>query len=224
VHRLLLFPSGNMWDMREAAQLVDSVEREMSDQVVAGEPLTLGVLYRLMKHDAPIIGGIAFGLVVLFTSLDLRAFKTASGAIAVMLAGIAWWGAALVMGNIKISIVNFVGIPIVLGIGIDVVIHLIHRLKQEGPGRIQKALSTTGMASAIGTSTTVVAFAALSLASSKGIGSLGLLVLLGEMSVTVAGFVLVPLGFATTWRLTGRAPAQRPDANLAGSEGTNPGI
>jgi hypothetical protein len=217
VHRLLLFPSGNMWDMREAAQLVDSVEREMSDQVVAGEPLTLGVLYRLMKHDAPIIGGIAFGLVVLFTSLDLRAFKTASGAIAVMLAGIAWWGAALVMGNIKISIVNFVGIPIVLGIGIDVVIHLIHRLKQEGPGRIQKALSTTGMASAIGTSTTVVAFAALSLASSKGIGSLGLLVLLGEMSVTVAGFVLVPLGFATTWRLQGRHPTAHP------VEDTNPG-
>jgi predicted RND superfamily exporter protein len=76
---------------------------------------------------------------------------------------------------------------------------MIHRMKQEGPGKITKVLATTGWASALGTSTTVVAFAALSLASSQGIRSLGLLVLLGEMSVTIAGFALIPLGFATVW-------------------------
>jgi hypothetical protein len=45
-------------------------------------------------------------------------------------------------------------------------------------------------------------------------------VLMGEMSVTIAGFVLVPLGFATTWRLQGRAPAHMPHTD---AEGTNPG-
>jgi hypothetical protein len=216
-HRLLLLPAGNMWDMRQAADLARAVERELPGQEVAGEYLTLGVLYDLMQHDAPIIGAIAFGLVVFFTLLDLRKLRPTAGAIAVLLAGVAWWGALLVSANIKISIVNFVGIPIVLGIGIDVMIHLIHRMHQEGPGRIQKALATTGWASALGTSTTVVAFAALSLASSQGIRSLGLLVLLGEMSVTIAGFVLVPLGFATTWRLQGRHPTAHP------VEDTNPG-
>jgi predicted RND superfamily exporter protein len=131
-----------------------------------------------------------------------------------LIAGVAWWGALLVGSGIKISIINFVGIPIVLGIGIDVMIHLIHRMQQEGPGRIQRALATTGWASALGTLTTVVAFAALSLASSRGVQSLGLLVLLGEVAVTIAGFVLVPLGFATAWRLQGRHP------NV---EDTNPG-
>jgi hypothetical protein len=58
-----------------------------------------------------------------------------------------------------------------------------------------------------------VAFAALSLASSQGIRSLGLLVLLGETAVTVAGFLLVPLGFATAWRLQGRTPASAEDTN-----------
>jgi hypothetical protein len=204
--RMLLFPSGNMWDMREAAQLAVAVERELPGQEIAGEYLTLGVLYKLLQRDGPIIGAIAFALVVFFTFADLRSFRATSGAIAVLLSGVAWWAALLVGSTIKISIVSFVGIPIVLGIGIDVMIHLIHRMNQEGPGRIQKVLSTTGWASALGTSTTVVAFAALSLASSQGIRSLGLLVLLGEMSVTIAGFVLVPLGFATAWRLTGRHP------------------
>lgn len=212
-HRLLLLPSGNMWDMREAAALAQAVKRELPDSEVAGEYLTLGVLYDLMRRDAPVIGAIALGLVILFTLLDLRSVRATAGAIAVLLAGVVWWGALLVAADIKISIVNFVGIPIVLGIGIDVMIHLIHRMKQEGPGRIQKVLATTGWAAALGTFTTVVAFAALSLASSQGIRSLGLLVLLGETAVTLAGFVLVPLGFATAWRLQGRNPSSTEDTN-----------
>ncbi len=207
-HRLMLVPGGNMWDMREAAALTEWVDRELAGQDVAGEYLTLGTLFRLLNHDAPIIAGIAFGLVLLFTGLDLRNLRATLGAVAVLLAGMAWWGALLVLSEIKISIVSFVGIPITLGIGIDVMIHLIHRLKQEGPGGILRALTTTGWASALGTSTTVVAFAALSLAGSQGIRSLGLLVLLGESAVTLAGFVLVPLGFATAWRLQGRQPAR----------------
>jgi hypothetical protein len=99
-------------------------------------------------------------------------------------------------------------------------------LKQEGPGGILRALTTTGWASALGTSTTVVAFAALSLAGSQGIRSLGLLVLLGESAVTVAGFVLVPLGFATAWRLQGRHPsthASHPTAIHPAAPGHPPG-
>ena len=206
-HRLMLIPSGNMWDMRQASALAAAVDRELPDVPVAGEYLTVGVLYQVMQRDAPVIGIIALMLVGLFTLADLRSVRAGIAAMAVLFAGMAWWGGLLVLSNIRLSMVNFVGIPIVLGIGIDVMIHLIHRLKEEGPGRIMKSLATTGFASALGTSTTVVAFAALSLASSQGVRSLGLLVLLGEISVTVAGMVLVPLGFATTWRWQGRAPA-----------------
>lgn len=217
-HRLLLIPTGNMWDMREAAHLAAVVRDEFDGPGVsaAGEYLTLGRLYELLWADGPVIGVLALVLVCFFTWGDLRKLRPTVGALAVLVAGMSWWGALLVLSDIKLSIVNFVGIPIVLGIGVDVMIHLIHRLNQEGPGRIQKALATTGWASALGTSTTVVAFAALSLASSQGIRSLGLLVLLGESAVTVAGFVLVPLGFATRWRLTGHTP-------MAVGEDTSPG-
>lgn len=210
-HRLMIIPAGNMWDMREALKLTEAVERELPGVEVAGEYLTLGVLYRVMQHDAPIIGVIALLLVTFFTFSDLRSLRMGAGAMAVLLAGMAWWGAMLVMADIRISMVNFVGVPIVLGIGVDVMIHLIHRLKEEGPGRIMKSLATTGFASALGTSTTVVAFAALSFASSQGVRSLGLLVLLGESSVTVAGLVLVPLGFATMWRMQGKSPTEVDD-------------
>ncbi len=216
-HRLLLVPAGNMWDMRDAYALTEVVERELPGEVVASEYVTLGVLFRMMKRDAPIIAGVAFFLVLGFTWLDLRKLRPTAGAMAVLVAGVAWWAALLVMAGIKLSMVNFVGIPIVLGIGIDVMIHLIHRMEEEGPGGIIKSLATTGWASALGTSTTVVAFAALSLGSSQGIRSLGLLVLLGEVAVTIAGFALVPLGFATKWSLTGAHPGSDPGDDTDGS-------
>ena len=215
-HRLLLFPSENMWDMRRAHHLAEVMEKEYPNERIASEYVTLGVLYRLMGRDAPIIGAVAFALVLFFTSLDLRRFWSVMVAMGVLVAGVAWWGALLVMADIKISMVNFVGIPIVLGIGIDVMIHLIHRINEEGPGGIIKSLSTTGWASALGTSTTVVAFAALSLGSSQGIRSLGLLVLLGEVAVTIAGFMLVPLAFATKWALAGDHPPAVGDEDALG--------
>lgn len=199
--RIMLVPAGNMWDMRLAAKMADSVIREVPNRVAAGEYMTLGALYQIMQRDAPVIGVIAALLVAFFTWTDLRTFTSTSAAILVQIAGLCWWGALLVLADIRLSIVNFVGIPIVMGIGIDVMIHMIHRMKQEGPGRIMKVLTTTGWASALGTSTTVVAFAALSLGTSQGIRSLGLLVLLGESAVTIAGFALIPLGFATVWHL-----------------------
>lgn len=214
--RLLLVPSGNMWDMREAFKLTEAMEKELPGQVVASEYVTLGVLFRMMGRDAPIIAGVAFFLVLCFTAADLRKVRPTLGAMSVLVAGVAWWGALLVMADIKLSMINFVGIPIVMGIGIDVMIHLIHRIEEEGPGGIIKSLATTGWASALGTSTTVVAFAALSLGSSQGIRSLGLLVLLGEVAVTIAGFILVPLGFATRWSLLGEHPPEvaEPDEEI----------
>jgi predicted RND superfamily exporter protein len=204
--RALLMPAQNMWDMRESARLADAVARELPGVDVTGEFTMLAAVHRMLQRDTPIVGAIAVALVVLFTALDLRRVRATLGALGVLAAGMCWWGALVVLSGQRLSLVNVVGIPIVLGIGVDVMIHLVHRLHQEGPGSILKALATTGWASALGTSTTVVAFAALSFASARGVRSLGLVVLLGETAVTVAGFVLVPLGFATAWRMQGRTP------------------
>jgi predicted RND superfamily exporter protein len=115
--------------------------------------------------------------------------------------------------GVQLSVVNFVGIPILLGIGVDVIIHLLHRLDEEGPGRVRVALATTGWASGLSTVTTVVSFAALSLATHRGVQSLGLMIVLGLSLITVAGFVLVPLGWMTNWKLGQRRSEGGPSAS-----------
>jgi len=111
-----------------------------------------------------------------------------------------WPGAALAILNIKLSIVNFVGIPILLGIGVDVVIHLQHRLREEGPGGVLRTLATTGWAAGVSVTTTALSFASLSFATSQGIQSLGLLVLVGLAVVTFCAFAMLPVGWMAIWK------------------------
>lgn len=205
-HRLMLFASGNVWDLREVGALRDEVFTHVKVPV-AGEYLALGALYRMVRQDMPLIAGVALALVVLFTALDMRRLGQAAGAVAVLLAGMAWAGGMVAGVGVKLSIVNIVAIPILLGIGVDVVIHLLHRLAEEGPGRVLHALSTTGFAAGLSATTTILSFAALSIASNQGVRSLGLLVLVGLSAVTVAAFLILPVGWMTVWKIAGEAPA-----------------
>jgi predicted exporter len=198
--RLLMVPAGNMWDLRETSALLDMTREQITDAPAAGEYLALGTLYQVVRRDMPVVAGLALMLVCLGTLLDLRRPTQAIGAMMVLLSGMAWAGAAIALSGVKLSIVNIVGVPILMGI------HLLHRLGEEGPGRVMHALSTTGVAAVLSAMTTVMSFASLTLASSKGIQSLGMLVLVGLSTVTLGAFALLPAGWMTSWKIAGDLP------------------
>ncbi len=203
-HWLLLFASGNMWDLRETVGLHEAVKKWAPGVPAAGSYLALSVLYQLCRDDAPRIFVVALLLVAFMTAFHMKSHRRGLGATAALLAGLCWAGAGLALFRVKLSMINFVGIPILMGIGIDVVIHLLHRMSEEGPGRILKALATTGTASALSAATTILSFAALTAAGNQGVRSLGLMIVLGLALVTVAGFTAVPLGWMTTWKVRGQ--------------------
>jgi len=205
-HWILMLPSGNMWDLRETARLYDALQKVLPDRPVAGQHLALAVLYRLVANDAPRVAIVALIVVFATTALDLRNVRRALGAIGALIAGMCWSGAGMALFTIKLSMINFVGIPILMGIAVDAIIHLQHRLHEEGPGRVGKALITTGLAVALGAFTNAFSFASLVFASTVGVRSLGYLVVLGLALVTIAAFLFVPLGWMTTWTLTRTEP------------------
>ena len=205
-HWLLMFPNGNMWDLRETYKVFDAVEKWLPDQVVAGQYLAISVLYNLVRDDAPRIILAALVMVFFITWIHMKSPRRALGATAALVAGLCWAGAGLALFRVKISMINFVGIPILMGIGIDVVIHLLHRMSEEGPGKVLRALGTTGTAAALSAATTILSFASLAAAGNKGIRSMGLMIVLGLSLVTLAAFIAVPLGWMTTWKVRKQLP------------------
>lgn len=208
-YRLLVFPNGNVWDMRNALEMLQGVQDAVEDRPVAGPVAVQGLAYKYTSRDMPIVGGLALILVTLLTAIDLRRPLFTLGAIGTLIAGLTWAGVALKVLGVSLSIVNVIGVPILLGIGIDVVIHLLHRLREEGPGGVRRAWLTTGVAAVVSTGTTVASFAALLLASSRGIRSLGELVVVGLTTITLVGALFLPLAWAAGWRISGQAPGQK---------------
>ena len=206
-HRLLLVPSGNMWDMRNAEQLLKDVTRVEPDHPIAGEIPCTGTMFRTVMDDMPIVGGLALFLVFALAAVDLKKPHWVLGAVGTLLAGMIWAGVAIDAVGVRLSLLNLMGIPILLGIGIDVIIHLLHRLAEEGPGGLRRALSTTGVAATISTLTSVASFFSLTLAGNRGIQSMGVLVVFGLTAVFLVSAILLPLAWAAGWRMTGRAPS-----------------
>lgn len=207
-HRLLLIPSGNMWDMRNAEHLLNEVVRLEPNQPVAGEIPSTGALFRTVMRDIPIVGGLALFLVFALAAVDLKKPYWVLGAIGTLLAGMVWSGVAIHAVGVRLSLLNLMGIPILLGIGVDVIIHLLHRLAEEGPGGVRRAIYTTGVAATISTMTSVASFFSLTLAGNRGVQSMGVLVVFGLTTVFLVSTILLPLAWAAGWRMTGRAPAE----------------
>lgn len=207
-HRILLVPGGNQWSMRSNVVLTDELRALLPGRAIAGEFISMATLFRMVMSDAPRIMVAATLLVGLLILLDLRSFRRAGLVMTVQMLGMMWAVGMRVALDMPFNLVNFIGIPICMGTGIQAAIFLSHRLHEEGRGGIRRALLTTGLASLQSATTTLLAFASLTLADSRGIRSLGYGILAADAVVTLSGFLLLPAAYAIGyWLWSEKSPS-----------------
>ncbi len=80
----------------------------------------------------------------------------------------------------------------IVGIGIDDGVHLLHRYRVEGKGKIYEIVASTGKAILLTSLTTMVGFGALLLAKYRGFGSMGSLLVLGVGACFVTTILFLP--------------------------------
>ena len=96
--------------------------------------------------------------------------------------------------GIAFNFVNVVVIPLLLGIGVDSGIHLVHRaesLAREGDTD-HLLSSTTARAVFYSALTTTVSFGTLALSSHQGVSSLGVVLTIGMFLTVVSNLVVLP--------------------------------
>jgi hypothetical protein len=178
---------GNMQDFRVATAFANEIEAVPQDLKITSEFLVQAALFELIQTDLPRIAILTFTAVILIMLVCLHSFRGVLVALVAMSMGLIWAWAGLVHMGVKINIVNIVVIPVIFGIGVDVVIHMIYRL--QGDSSPEEAIFTTGMAALASTATTVAAFSALLLAGNRGVKSVGELVVVGLTLVFLASII-----------------------------------
>jgi uncharacterized protein len=190
-----------------------------SDLVVGGNAFVQHDIVGSVDHDGPratIVAAVGAVLVVLaILGLTRQAAVTIGcGAVGVFLL----LTAAGLFG-IRINFLDFVALPITIGIGIDYAVNVAARHRADGAGSAARILTATGPAVALCSFTTVVGYASLLFSENQGIRSFGLSALIGELTCVFAALILAPalldLRFS---RARTTRPAPRPSLHDVAAE------
>jgi hopanoid biosynthesis associated RND transporter like protein HpnN len=121
-----------------------------------------------------------------------------------LLLGAALTAASMVVLGIPFNFANVIVIPLLLGIGVDSGIHLVHRANVEPDSEEGLLATTTARAVFYSAATTIASFGALAFSSHRGIASLGITLVLGMGFVLLTTLVVLPA--LIEWRRTLRKP------------------
>ncbi len=133
-----------------------------------------------------------YALVIILAVLvfDFRNLRLALLAAVPLGLGVVQMFGLLGLLNIPLNPANLIALPLILGIGIDYGVHIVHEYAAS-PGRWRLSASTAA-AVLIDSLTTIVGFGSLMIASHHGLASLGRVLTLGVSCCLFTSLVLLP--------------------------------
>jgi hypothetical protein len=171
------------------------------DPEVAGTALNMRPFEQYITEGFRRAALIALVLIAILIAFTFR--RTSDTLLALFPVIVAWlWMLALMRPlGIDFTPANMVALPLLLGVGVDTGVHMIHRTREsEGPAPLQALLHGTGTAVSVGTLTNIAGFAALIAADYRAMQGLGLLLSIGIALSLVTSVVVLPALLVATRR------------------------
>jgi predicted RND superfamily exporter protein len=210
--------AASMWDGHELLAYAGVLQhlRLANGRTIdsSGPPMVFGAMVRSILRDGPRASLLALLAVVLLVTVVLRPLRGAALAVGTMLLGVAWMigGAGLV--GVRVTFLNFVALPITLGIGIEYAVNVVARLR--GQADAATAVRSTGSAVALCSWTTIVGYGSLLAAQSQALRGFGAMAILGEVACLAAAVVALPA--LVSWqRRRARRAAHAPERAPSGA-------
>ena len=194
-----VFPAGNIWQNKNFLDRFVQDLEDVSDRAT-GMPPVFRALVEIIGRDGR--NAVLLTLVIVFVLLiiDFRSPRLALMAMIPLACGIFWMVGLMHIVGMQLTVMNVMGLPLIVGIGIDDGVHIVHRWKYEGKGKIGAVFSSTGKAILLTSLTTMLAFGSLVFSIWRGFGHLGGALFLG----VGACFLTTVLGLSGLIGLTER--------------------
>ena len=185
--RVQVFPSDNLRDTSAFTTFVDAV-RTIAPRAT-GVAVNLVEFARATERSLRKAVAIALTAITLLLLLLWRRVGDTLLALAPLLLAGALTVAAMVIIDLPFNFANVTALPLLLGIGIDSGIHLVHQARA-GEGDLLS--TTTARAVFFSAITTIASFASLTLSGHAGIASLGLLLVVGTVMMLASNLIVLP--------------------------------
>jgi predicted RND superfamily exporter protein len=111
--------------------------------------------------------------------------------------GIFWMVGLMYLSGIMLSIMTVIALPMIVGIGIDDGVHIMHRWRSEGNGNVKTVFASTGKAIFLTSLTTGFAFGSLVFSVFRGWAQFGAALAIGVGTCFLTTVIVLPgiIGF-----------------------------
>jgi predicted exporter len=184
------FARDSLWDH-------DSLVR-FTNAVAAADPEATGKAFRTreglhqMKAGFEWAGAYALVAIILILFLDLRSVKDLLLGLFPLAAGSILTLGAMGLCGVSLNPANMIALPLIVGVGVDNGVHVLHDYRGRRPGSRYRLGSATGRGVLVAALTTVLGFGTLMTSRHQGMASLGLALTLGVTFCMVAALVWLP--------------------------------
>jgi hopanoid biosynthesis associated RND transporter like protein HpnN len=189
--RVQIFPAEDLQERGALERFADAVKRVAPDAVgVSVNLVEFGRITVAAFRQALVSALVLIGLLLL---LLWGRLSDAAFALAPLLLAALLTTASVVLLGLSFNFTNVVVIPLLLGIGVDSGVHLVHESRQyTRPEEVDLLSTTTARAVFYSALTTTLSFGSLALSDHRGMQSLGILLTVGMMLTVVCNLVVLP--------------------------------
>jgi predicted RND superfamily exporter protein len=179
------------WKRNPPPGFVEALQGDDAGIVVTGTNVVSREFRRIFSREAP--RALMLGLLVVFVLLfiDFRSLRLTGIAIGQLICGVILMLGAMKVAGIHLNYVNAFVATMILGVGIDYSIHMVHRMSLNG-GKVDAGLLETGKAVVIAALTNIAAFGTLTLGNYPALRSFGQVALIGSATCLLTSLTFVP--------------------------------
>ena len=186
---MTIFPTESLMDLKFEDRFAKDL-LTVSDKAT-GMAIIFEILMDIIAQDGKNALMLTLFIVFILLVIDFRNVKDAIIAMIPLIAGAIGMVGLMKLFGLQFTIMNIMGLPMILGIGIDDGVHIVHRWRSEGAGSIFTVFSSTGKAIMLTSLTTMLAFGSLIFSVYRAYGSLGSAMFLGVGSCFIATIIFL---------------------------------
>lgn len=189
-YRVQVFPSDNLDNLAAMERFENAVRSVV--------PRATGAPVSIVGAGKAISGAFlqafltALSAIAVFLALVTRSARKISLILFPLVAGLATTIMTAVLLGIAFNFANIIVLPLLLGIGIDYPLHLVHRYGSDPSARRDILRTSTARGILFSALTTIASFSSLSFSSHRGMAGMGILLTLCITFMIAATLVLLP--------------------------------
>ena len=197
-----LYPPDNRWRREPPPDAVRLAHDLGPQAALAGVNVVNQRVRQQVIHDAWIAGIIGLILVVILLWIDFRSLRYAFIGLAPLTVGMIWMAGGMVAINTPMNFINIFVTTMIIGIGVDYGVHVLHRFQEVRDlprEELDSGLLETGKAVTAASLSTIVGFASNLSSHYPGIASTSRVAILGTLATSLVAITIVPAILSWRW-------------------------